>query len=192
MLALLEFDQFLFHALNGLNYPQFLDHFFNLVSDLHRYSLVKYGFLPAICLLLFLKYRFKALKVLLGLTLVVASTDLLSYRLIKPMVQRSRPMQTEGVTVKLRTEKSPADYSFPSNHAMNTMAGAVYLSLLFPTWAWLLLGYASLTGFSRVYLGVHGPLDVLGGWFMGSLVAWLWLFGGHRASQWSSSHKRSR
>lgn len=80
--------------------------------------------------------------------------------------------------------KNPGDYipdttepavSFFSAHASTTMALAMALGLCFPplrAWLWLV---PALCGYSRIYMGMHYPSDVLVGWAVGALVAWaLW------------------
>ncbi len=68
-------------------------------------------------------------------------------------------------------------YSFPSGHAMSTMAAVTGLCvLLWPTrWRWLALAaggvYVALVGASRVYFGVHYPSDILAGW--AASLAWV-------------------
>ncbi len=66
---------------------------------------------------------------------------------------------------------APSDGSFPSGHAATSFAAATVLTLALPRWwpAFLLLALA--IGFSRVYVGVHYPLDVVGGAVLGILVA---------------------
>ena len=66
---------------------------------------------------------------------------------------------------------APHDGSFPSGHAATSFAAATVLTLYLPRWAplWILLAVA--IGFSRVYVGVHYPLDVVGGAVLGVLVA---------------------
>ena len=63
----------------------------------------------------------------------------------------------------------------PSNHAANGMALTVILALNAPpAAAWIALALTVLTGFSRVYLGVHFPGDVLAGFGFGALIGCVW------------------
>jgi undecaprenyl-diphosphatase len=66
---------------------------------------------------------------------------------------------------------APHDASFPSGHAATSFAAAIVLTFYAPRWAplWILLAVA--IGFSRVYVGVHYPLDILGGAVLGVLIA---------------------
>lgn len=92
--------------------------------------------------------------------------------LLKTLFQRERP----DLWVQLVTEKS---FSFPSGHAMATSAVALSLMVIFwPTrWRWYVVAIAGLymlaVGLSRLYLGVHYPSDVLGGWSVSA--AWVLL-----------------
>ena len=89
----------------------------------------------------------------------------------KQIFMRPRPCQTFTdirVLVPCGTGKS-----FPSGHAANNFAGAVLAALCFKRWGKVLLVWAIAVSYSRVYCGVHYPLDVLGGALWGALVAYL-------------------
>ncbi len=64
----------------------------------------------------------------------------------------------------------PATSSFPSGHATVAFACATVLALAVPRLRWPLFGLAALVAFSRVYVGVHYPLDVLAGAALGVLI----------------------
>jgi undecaprenyl-diphosphatase len=72
---------------------------------------------------------------------------------------------------------APRDASFPSGHAATSFAAATVLSAAIPRFAplWFLL--AAAIGFSRIYVGVHYPLDILGGAAVGCAIALLLLVG---------------
>lgn len=185
-------DERLFHDINAVWTHPWLDVLFPILTDLQKVHLFSWVLLPA-CLLgwLYVK-RETALKVIIGVVLVVALTDMVSHRLVKPYFRRSRPQKT-GVAVILRTVPH-AGYSFPSNHAANAFGAATFLAGAQPPLAVPAFLLAFLVGYSRVYVGVHFPFDVLAGVLLGILMGRLvlWLFRGLRLLESGRRLKRRR
>ena len=106
-------------------------------------------------------------RILVGVVLVVALDDWLGGQL-KHLFAAPRPCnELEGV----RLLQGCGANSFPSNHSANTAAFAVYTFLFYRRSGWFIWLIPLLVGLSRIYVGVHYPLDVAGGWIFGSLVA---------------------
>lgn len=87
--------------------------------------------------------------------------------IMKAAVGRPRPPSLLPDVV-LR-QHLPADNGFPSGHSANAAALAVVLGWAFPRWRVPLAVVAVLVGVARLYVGVHLPLDLVGGWCLGIL-----------------------
>ena len=87
---------------------------------------------------------------------------------VKVLVRRPRPEVGEPLTPVI------SQMSFPSAHATTSFAAAGVYRRAVPAAAPALYGAAALFAFTRPYLGVHYPSDVLAGAALGSLVAWVW------------------
>lgn len=92
---------------------------------------------------------------------------------IKNITQRERPYNTYPDLITAKTTES--SYSFPSGHTSMAFATAMSLSLAFPKWYVIApsFTYAAVVGYSRMYLGVHYPSDVIGGAILGTGSAFL-------------------
>jgi undecaprenyl-diphosphatase len=163
-------DETLFRFINrDLSNPLF-DKLMPFVSTLNE-GLT--GIAALLLLISYIAYRFRKKSgwVLLGLVLSVGVSDLFAYRVVKPALQRPRPSFTLE-DVQLRVERH-SGYSFPSNHAANSFAGATLLSLIAPGIAPFFMTFAFIVSLSRVYVGVHYPFDILAGAMIGALFGWL-------------------
>jgi undecaprenyl-diphosphatase len=117
------------------------------------------------------KGRIVALLVII----IVTVSDQISSSVIKPWIGRSRPCFSpwfvlEGARLLIQQTNS---YSFPSSHAANMTAMAILFSVKYSRFKWLFIFIAIVVSYSRVYVGVHYPLDLLGGAIVGFLSAFL-------------------
>lgn len=152
------------------------DWFFPFITNL-RNMIVPYVLL-VIGLLVFGKKRGAVTMLLLIVTITLA--DQISSFVVKPLVGRVRPCHVLD-HVRLLVGCGSGK-SFTSSHATNNFALAVLVSHFFPvTRPWLLL-FASLVAFSRVYVGVHYPSDILGGAVLGTLIALAVAYGWEKGS----------
>ena len=107
---------------------------------------------------------------------MITTSDQLA-NLFKNGFQRLRPWAHEDLDGLMRMVVDKRGvYSFFSGHAINSMGLAVYMGLLlrhkYYYLPFILLLWAFLVGYSRIYVGVHYPLDVLTGFFFGSVIGW--------------------
>lgn len=132
---------------------------------------------------LLINYKKKALLFLLSLMICVSLADNISNRLLKKNIKRLRPCRTEILEDQVNLLITCGNgYSFPSNHASNHFAVAVFFiftlgkrikKIILP-----LLFWAALVSFAQVYVGVHFPLDITAGAILGTIIgsfmAWLY------------------
>ena len=104
-----------------------------------------------------------------ALTLIAVALADWSAMGLKALIDRPRPPLRYAEPKTL--VPVPHDASFPSGHAATSFAAATMLAFAFPRLAPFLYVLAAAVAFSRVYVGVHYPLDVIGGALLGALVA---------------------
>ncbi|MFD7085297.1 phosphatase PAP2 family protein [Streptomyces sp. NPDC002181] len=111
----------------------------------------------------------------LAVALVAPLATALAYavsELVKSAVDEERPCRAvAGAAAPLITCPAPGDWSFPSNHSAIAGAAAVALALALPRLALAAVPLAVLMAFSRVFVGVHYPHDVLAGLLLGGALA---------------------
>jgi len=160
---LVPLDERIFLALNRAWSPEF-DAFFSVATYLGH------GLVLALLVLgpmaLWDRRRLRSHTVALVLSVALGA---LAVEGIKWAVERDRPaawFAAQGIAVHMPADQL-YDRSFPSGHTQAAAGTATYVALLYPGLApWAVFG-AVLVGWSRVYLGVHFPLDVLGGAMVG-------------------------
>lgn len=163
-----DFDHSLFTKINGEWTNSILDFIFPFLTDLNRKPYLLPVLIAALLFWVF-RQRYRAAMWILVLIVSVGLTDFVSYRVIKSTTDRARPEQA-GMPVVLRTNHHSGS-SFPSNHAANAFAAASILSAAIPGSALLVYFLAFLVAYSRVYVGVHFPLDVFAGALLGLSIA---------------------
>ncbi len=111
----------------------------------------------------------KTRKVGFTVCLSLLFSVLISNVTLKPIIARTRPYDlVEGIKLII---DAPKDFSFPSGHTSASFAAAVSIFAYNKKWGCIPVFLALLIGFSRLYLYVHFPTDVLGGAVIGSVCA---------------------
>ncbi|QEO26122.1 phosphatase PAP2 family protein [Xanthomonas translucens] len=178
----LYFDEPLLWSMRGLASPGW-DRFFTVVTE----AGYQYGVIPLDTLIVLLLLGLRRWREAMFAGFSFVGSALLNMS-AKQFFQRDRPSLWESIAPE-------HTFSFPSGHAMGSMTlAAVLVALAWRTrWRWpvlLLAGtFALLVGVSRIYLGVHYPSDILGGWC--AALVWvvglyLLLFLGERRPRWRS------
>ncbi|MDD3745864.1 MAG: phosphatase PAP2 family protein [Anaerostipes sp.] len=157
----------LLNLIHKLSCP-FLNHFFVAVTSLGNAG--KVWIILGIVLLLQKKYRTIGIGMLLSLLL----TSFFGEQIIKPLIARNRPF-TYNPEISILIHK-PSSFSFPSGHTGSSFACGVFLFLCNKKLGIPALILASFIAFSRMYLYVHFPTDILGGILLGSAVSFVLYF----------------
>ncbi len=171
MSSLIEIDKLLFRIINSSGFEE-LDCVMILISS-------KLFWIPLYLYIIFLIYKYfpqQFFKILISIILLIFISDYGSVELFKNMFERERPCHIFKSPEDIRiVDGCGGKYGFISSHASNSFSIAFFLALLFRNFKGFvfLFSWATLIGFSRIYLGVHYPFDILGGMFWGLFVSLL-------------------
>ncbi len=170
---LLKYDTELFLFLNNLGNTSW-DGFWRFVTE-------KWSSIPLYAFLLYLVFKHYGWKgtlvIIVCVALMITATDQIA-SLFKYGIKRPRPCKVEELQSLMRyVADGCGRFGYFSAHAASSMAAAVFLGLSLQKWykysPFILLLWAVITGYSRIYLGVHYPLDVISGMAFGGLTGWL-------------------
>ncbi len=169
METILQLDRELLLYLNSFNSPLF-DNFFWVITSV----IIWVPLYAAILYVVFKEQGIKGFVAVLALALLVTLCDQISSNIFKEGFERLRPSRDpslEGL-VDLINGKRGGKFGFVSSHATNSFGLAAFSLLLF-RYRWytvFILFWASLNSYSRIYMGVHYPGDILGGIILGVLL----------------------
>ncbi len=169
---LVRLDQQLLLYLNSLNSP-FWDEVMYAISG-------KFIWIPlylAILIYLGIRYKRKFIVILLFIILGITVADQTSVHLFKNVFQRLRPCHEPALEGLVHLVKGECGglYGFVSSHATNSFYVALFsLVLIRKRWfTVMIIAWALVVGYSRIYLGVHYPGDVLCGSVLGASIGWI-------------------
>jgi undecaprenyl-diphosphatase len=145
----------------------FFDRFFSFITDFHNFYLL----LIPIFVYWFIWDKAKSGWLILSLFVGVLLSDQIASHVLKYIVERVRPCN--ALTGVLTPDGHSSSFSFPSSHAANMGSAVFLLSKAFKPWTPLFVIIALLVGLSRVYLGLHYPSDVLGGYVLGLTLGYI-------------------
>jgi undecaprenyl-diphosphatase len=126
--------------------------------------------------LLYKKIGLKNLLILFGFISVLLLICDQTANLFKNTFQRLRPCNTPELIEIIRVVKESKSFSFFSGHAINSMATTVFVFLTFKKYykyAFLLFLFPLIFAYSRIYLGLHFPLDIVTGYTFGALFGFV-------------------
>lgn len=176
MEELIHFDRQSFLFLNGLGSPPF-DNFWILMSG-------KWFWIPLYVIFLYILYKNFKFRNLVFILVFIAIGLTISDQLagiFKSGIMRLRPCHDPELIEKMRVVACGGKYGFYSSHASNSFFIATFLSILLKNkikwFPYFMFFWASVVSYSRIYLGVHFPLDVVFascvGFLLGGLFATL-------------------
>jgi len=171
---LIHLDKKLFIFLNNLGSTPFDDIWLLITKQIN--------WTPFFLILLFILYKKLGAKKLGIAILIVAALITFTNEItdvIKFTVQRIRPCNDDTLVGLIRVVKDSDTFSYFSGHASNSTASMMFVFLIFRKYykySYLLFLYPLIFAYSRIYLGLHFPLDIISGYVFGGFTGFLFYF----------------
>ena len=165
-------DEALFLYLNGMhnNFFDFLMHWITMQETWYPFYLLLASWI-------IWKYKRKGIPVILILIISIVISDQFTSAFMKPFFERLRPCHDPQIgTLVHVVDACGGLYGFASSHASNSFALATLLYLFFRSnyrYTSIFFIWATLVSYSRIYVGVHYPGDIITGAMIGILIAWI-------------------
>jgi len=167
-----QWDKNLFLLLNGIHAPW--------LDPIMAYGTEQLTWIPLYLLFIYFIYKVEGNKwvyIILLIAFTILLTDQFSASLMKPMIGRLRPCYSESLEGLVHlVGRCGGKYGFISSHAANTFGVASFLFFLLRGRlhyiGWIFL-WSALVSYTRIYLGVHYPLDVFFGALSGIIIGYL-------------------
>ena len=176
--SLLQLDESVFFFINGFN-----SHSGDILMDFLSRKLVWLPLYFFLTTLIIYNFRKKSWIILLVIGVCIGLSDMTGSKLFKPNIKRLRPSHNKKLEKDIHlllkkdgTYYQGGTYGYFSSHASTTFCLASFLILIFRRKhksILLLVLWSVSIGYSRIYLGVHYPLDVITGFICGFLYAFM-------------------
>ena len=165
---MIDLEFAILHLIQNMKSP-FFDGFFRIVTHLGDGGII--WICISLALIIYGKLRKNRNALLCGISMLAAIViGFVSGNLVlKPLIARKRPFEALDISLLIKT---PTDFSFPSGHTLSSFAASVSVFLRNKKGSIPMIILALLIAFSRLYLYVHFPSDILGGIILGTASAY--------------------
>lgn len=146
------------------------------LDDIMHWVSGKLTWIPLYALIIYMLFKQtdRPFTLLICLLLSVGCADFIASGLAKPYFERLRPCHNTSINELLDLTHCGGQYGYFSSHASISFTIAGFVFLLSKKWGGIMIIWASVVAYSRVYLCVHYPSDIITGAISGILLSYLW------------------